>query len=458
MKLITHCRACGSKALTPAFELAECAFPSGPGRKPRRGSRAKDAIEFVLCDPSVDARACGLLQSARPRTPPPVASAPSSRHASTRAHLRRIATESLELISGRDCAALDIGCDDGALLSFYPRWVERYGVDAGARVEDVGDWAWTARDAFPSSALDGAFGDRRFDIITAINVLEEVEAPRAFLKRVKDLLAPDGVVAIETLYAPMSLMRTGVDSIIAGVCALYSLGALERLAREAGLKIFRGALTDKDGGSIRLYLTHDACEGHDFDPWYERLARLWDEENAFALRTLPPYQAFEHRARASRAAFGAMLEEIAARDETVFILGSTPASAATMIWAGDSAKAVVAAVDEDAGRDGADRLMGGPVILSETEARAAGPNFFLAPASLKRETLERWRDAIQLGAEIIFATPTPHIVNKRNYAAELARILADGDAAGEVETLRAIMVAAGGPRLVAVNTPVAASA
>ncbi|MEZ5917432.1 MAG: hypothetical protein R3C40_07705 [Parvularculaceae bacterium] len=55
-----------------------------------------------------------------------------------------------ELISGRDCAALDIGCSDGTLLSFYPRWVDRYGVDTLDDVDQIGSWAWSAKAAFPS--------------------------------------------------------------------------------------------------------------------------------------------------------------------------------------------------------------------------------------------------------------------------------------------------------------------
>ncbi len=453
MKKITQCRACGSKALTPAFRLAESGAPRADARG--FGRKKRSDIEFLLCDASKDARACGLVQSAHEAGTPP-APAPSARYAATRAHLRRLATECLELISGRDCAALDIGCNDGALLSFYPRWVDRYGVDPSEQVEGVGDWAWTQREPFPSPALDRAFGGKQFDIITAANVLEEVDAPRAFLKRVKALLAPDGVFALETLYAPMTLMRCGIEQIAAGASALYSLAALERALRDAGLKIFRGALTDKEGGSIRLFATHEENPDHDFDPWYERLARLWDEENALALRTVQPYQAFERRALDSRAAFASLLEAARDRGERVFLMGAGGPSAALLHWAGPAQQAVSAVVEE--GFPEGARLLGGPQILNENEARAIEPDYLLAPASLKREALERWREAILLGAQIIVATPAPHIVSKHNYAAELAKTLAVGDAAGEVETLRAILAAAGKPRLVAVTAEKKAAA
>ncbi|HOP18956.1 MAG TPA: methyltransferase domain-containing protein [Amphiplicatus sp.] len=441
MKKITECRACGSKALTPVFSL-----PSPEPRFDALGRRKQGEAKFVLCDPSRDAGACGLLQSAYARTPAPEMFEPSGRYAVNRSHLRQLATEALEAISGRDCAALDIGCNDGTLLSFYPRWVDRYGVDSAEVVEDIGDWAWTAKTGFPSAELDRAFGDKKFDIVTAASVLEYVAEPRAFFARIKSLLASDGVLALETLYSPMTLTRTAVEPFVGGAVAVYSLGVLERLLRECELKIFRGALTDKEGGSVRLYITHADATEHDFDPWYERLARLWDEENSLSLRARQPYQAFERRAGEARQAFRSLLADIAARGESVHLLGAGPHSAAIYTLAGGEAGAIKAIVAEGGARNCP--LVDLPVI-SETESRAAEPDYLLAPASLKREMMERWRESILLGARMIVPTPEPHVIHTHNYASELGKALAGRNNAGSVETLRTILGAFGAPRLVA---------
>ncbi|MEQ1932216.1 MAG: class I SAM-dependent methyltransferase, partial [Parvularculaceae bacterium] len=447
MKKITHCRACGSKALSPAFSLSGLGTPASGLTGRRNGD-----LDFVYCDPMRDARACGLLQSAQAGAEKETVDEPSGRYASTRNHLRQMATEALELISGRDCSALDIGCSDGTLLSFYPRWVERFGVDLSSAVEQVGDWAWTAKAEFPSPELDRAFGGKKFDIITAASVFERIDEPRSFLARVKSLLGGDGVFVLETVYAPMTLTRTSIETIAGGAVSIYSLGVLERLVRDSGLKIFRGLLTDKGGGSVRLFITHAEAEDHDFDPWYERLARLWDEENALSLRSHAPYQAFERRANEARTEFRKLLGDAAGRGESAHVLGAGPASAAIVALAGAEARAITYAV----GRTPSPKVAGLPVI-SETDSRAAEPDYLIAPASLKREMLERWRESIMLGAKLIVATPAPHVITAGNYAPELAKTLAAGDGAGGVETLRAILGASGAPRLVA-QTPVAQTA
>lgn len=442
MEKITQCRACGSTALTPAFTLENMAYFED-------GKRVDGPLEYVLCDGAEDANACGLLQTSDGRATRFRRVTPSSAYRSNRSHLRAIATEALETISGRDCRALDIGCNDGTLLSFYPRWVERFGIDASDIVEGVGAWATTKRMSFPSASFKQAHEDKKFDIITAVSVLEQTSDPQAFFKELKSLLEVDGVIVIETLYAPMALARTGFDAFVAGAEAVYSLSVLERLARDNGFKIFRGALTDKEGGSIRLFLTHADQDAYDFDPWYERLARLWDEENALALRALQPYQAFENRAIAARDRFQQLLASLKDAGETAHILSDGAQAIALYNWAQDDGGVITAAISQRPSASAPYLCEHGPIVLSEAEGRAAEADYLIAPAPLKREFLERWREAIMLGARMIVVTPEPHIIEASNYAAEFGKSLAGGDTSGEVETLHAILSAAGGPRLIA---------
>ncbi len=450
MKRISHCRACGSAALTPAFALE--GIGAETGRKGFLGRAKGDAVEYVLCDPSKDAHACGLLQNAHVNETPRRRIGPSGAFRTTRSSLRSLATEGLELISGRDCAALDIGCSDGTLLSFYPRWVDRYGVDPSDDVDQIGDWAWSAKAAFPSADLDRAFAGKKFDLITAASVLEEINEPRAFFARVKSLLTLDGVFALETLYAAMTLTRTAADAFAGGVAAVYSISVLERILRDCELKIFRGALTEKEGGSIRLFITHAESSDYDFDPWFERLAQLWDEESSLSLRTRAPYQAFEHRAENARRSFEELMAGVASRGERTHIFGTDAGAAMLYAWAGKHAKAIEAAIGVGEIEDGERLITGGPSVIPESESRAIEPDCIIAPPSLKREILERWREPILRGAKVIFATPHPHVVHAGNYAAEFGKSLSGGDGAGGAENLRAILSAAGGLRLVADST------
>ncbi len=421
---------------------------NGAGRKGLLGRAKSEAAEFVLCDPSRDVHACGLLQNAFAGEGPVKRAVPSGVYRVTRSSLRAMATEGLELISGRDCAALDIGCSDGTLLSFYPRWVERFGVDPSDDIDSVGAWTWSAKTAFPGPEIDRAFAGRKFDLITAASTFEEVDEPRAFLARVKSLLTDDGVFCLETIYAPMALTHTAADAFASGISAVYSLTVLERLLRDCDLKIFRGALTEKDGGSIRLFITHADSAEYDFDPWYERLAQLWDEENALGLRSIQPYQAFSARAGEIRAAFAERIAECSKRNQSVHLYGADAGAAMFYAWGGAKADIIEAAVVAAAFEDGSRLCAGGPSLVSESESRAVNPDWLIAPAALKREILERWRDYVLQGGNILFATPDIHVVTAGNYASEFGKSLAGAEGGAGADSLRAILRAAGGLRVV----------
>lgn len=432
--------------MTPAFALEGAV--NGAGRKGLLGRAKSEAAEFLLCDPTKDVHACGLLQNGFANDAPVKRTAPSGIFRTARSSLRAMATEGLELISGRDCAALDIGCSDGTLLSFYPRWVDRFGVDPSDDIDGIGAWTWSAKTAFPGSEIDRAFAGKKFDLITAASVLEEVDEPRAFLARVKSFLTDDGVFCLETLYAPMALTHTAADTFASGVSAVYSLTVLERLLRDCDLKVFRGALTEKDGGSIRLFITHADSAEYDFDPWYERLAQLWDEENALGLRSIQPYQAFSARAAEIRVAFAAKAAEFSKRNESVHLFGADAGAAMLYAWAGSAADIIEAAVVAETFDDGARLCAGGPSLVSESESRAVNPDWLIAPAALKREVLERWRDYIMQGGKVLFVTPDVHAVTAGNYAAEFGKSLAGAEGGAGADSLRAILKAAGGLRVV----------
>ena len=475
VKKIKSCRVCGSHALSPVFLPSEDSVSPLRVPIPRtlKNSINKDhdtknpvcTEKFVLCDPTLDSKACGLLQRETSSKPENLSYIPSATFRMNRDHLRAAATEALELISGRDCAALDIGCNDGTLLSYYPRWVDRFGVDTDPCVSQIGEWAWSAQAAFPSSELDQAFGSKKFDIITCISTFEYCEDPSKLLEAIKNRLVDDGILILETLYAPMIMTGNAIETLTPDISGLYSLAVLEQIIREKGMKIFRGALTSKEGGSIRLFITHDNVSEYDFDPWSERLARLWDEETVLALRERAPYQAFASRCHDARDEFQAMLSEIEKRAETVHILGTDKHAKILMDWSGAAGNVITHAVEIDTKR----RIEHGASlpfsnipqdhnipIISEAQSRTLEPDYFLAPIHLKREMLEYWREAIQAGGKMIFATPNPHIVDSQNYTAEYGKIISQGDSAAGVETLRAILHATGGPRLISNNDNVTA--
>ncbi|MEO1707524.1 MAG: hypothetical protein AAFR69_07320 [Pseudomonadota bacterium] len=147
-----------------------------------------------------------------------------------------------------------------------------------------------------------------------------------------------------------------------------------------------------------------------------------------------------------------MIADIVSYDEEIAILGTDDQALDLMTWAGPTIQDAAFLV-RMADRDHADGTSDPSLpVLSETECRARQPAYLLAPAARKQEALEMWRESIMAGAKLIIPTPAPHIIDAVNYSIEFGKTISQGDSAAGVETLRAILFAAGGPRLIAENT------
>ncbi|MEM9423016.1 MAG: class I SAM-dependent methyltransferase [Pseudomonadota bacterium] len=420
---LSACRSCGGAHLTPAFTLGH-------------------NNAWVFCGDAEGEAGCGLLQRATMGAEP-AAVLPTALSWTEQYRLRGVVSSALEMVTTRDGKALDIGCGTGTLLSAYPRWVSPVGIDERLHATGPADWGVGIASAFLSEEAQeilSSVAGQGFDVITAIGSFERTEDPTSFLHHVKALLARDGVFVLETPYAALALTRTLTSPFHCEANALYSLATLERLVSAVGLRIVRGSMTEMAGGSIRLFLTHEEYRGHDYGPWYEMLARLWDEETALNLKGRGAYQAFQTRLHERAMDIAALKSSMVRADEHAYVVGTDARTFGTL-QAGDIDYDIISAHIGDIPRDGF------PEVITEDMARQAPPDVLIAPAWRRREMLEAWHDEIMEGMRLVFLEPEVLVVEADNYAAELGRALAVTDGPGSVETLRAALAAMRGPQL-----------
>ena len=430
-ELIATCRACEGTELTPAFRL--------PGEDP-----------WVFCGDGEGRGGCGLLQRGTAGGLGPVPMRPGLSW--TERHRLRAAThQALEMLTTRDGAALAVcaeaGCQDGALAETLPRWIAPVCIDAGLAATGPREWGTGVAADFATeegqAALTRAAGHERYDLVTVIGALEEADDPLALMMRVAQRLAEDGVGVIETPYAALALTRTLPSAFHERARAVYMLSVLERIVRAAGLRIVRGLMTETSGGSIRLFVVHQGYAGHDYDPWQDDLARLWDEEASLALHGRQPYRAFAARQAERAGAARDMAAGMAARFEHAYALDGGIRMEAALRGAGLNADHVTAVVGD------APMRLGGHLIetVSEDAARAAPPDAVIAPAWRRREALEQWHGFVMEGGKLIFVEPELQVIDAASYPTELGRALAVTDGPGSVESLRAALSAMRGPQI-----------
>lgn len=158
----TTCRVCGSPILTPVIHLGSNTCRDLSSNRARKSHRpGKFRCRWCAAIHMRDERACRLLQMEHSVPPDILYSAywyRSGTNNTMREHLRGIAVDAAE-ISGRTSGSiLDIGCNDGTLLSYYPDSFEKYGIDPSDVAHEISNQVRFVQDIFPSGAHDPSGG------------------------------------------------------------------------------------------------------------------------------------------------------------------------------------------------------------------------------------------------------------------------------------------------------------
>jgi NDP-4-keto-2,6-dideoxyhexose 3-C-methyltransferase len=340
-----------------------------------------------------------------------------------RDHLANIARSALGIVDKQMSAVLDIGCNDGTLLSFYPPEIRKYGVDPSDIASDIDDPAITVVSTiFPSEQAQAAIPAGGIDIVTSIAMFYDLEDPVGFARAVRNIMSPDGIWIFEMSYLPLMLLRNSFDTICHEHLEYYSLATLEAIATRSGLRIFRAETNDINGGSIRCYACHasSTCYGTTADRRAIHEFRIREFE--MELDTDRPYLEFQNRIERLRDELNTLLFDIRARGERVHVYGASTKGNELLQWYGINRVIVDCAADRNVQKVGSRTLGTDIPIVSEEESRAARPDYYLVlPWHFRREFLERERAMIMAGTKMIFPLPEVEIISAETYDEAVAR-------------------------------------
>lgn len=406
---VTHrktCRVCGSRALTPVINLGEQSvqgvfIKAGEPEPPKR----KVPMELVLCDPSEDEKACGLLQT-KYTVPPPILYERywyvSGTNKTMTDHLQAIPVALLNWIR-TGASILDIGCNDGTLLSAFPSTMRRVGVDPSNIIDSCPPDIETYKAMYPAPVLEG----EQFDIITSIAMFYDLEDPVAFAFSVRKNLRPNGVWVFEQSYMPEMLRLNSYDTVCHEHLEYYSFAVIERILAKAGLKVFDLEFNAINGGSIRCYATHAGNTSVTIQPVVQSTRR---SEFDGALDTTYPYTDFQTHIEKMKHDLVEALHSIHRVGKTVHIYGASTKGNTILQFCGINTPLVTCAADRNPDKWGATTLNGIPIV-SEEKSRASKPDYYLVlPWHFRKEFLDREADALIAGTKFIFPLPRLEIV------------------------------------------------
>lgn len=400
---IAECRACGSRLGAPVWDLgnqylADCL---APGETPRQAP-----LVIVRC------QACGLAQLLH------------SVHRDelyAKYYYRSGTNETmrLALISVAEVAkdyvdptvghqvVLDIGSNDGFLLSqFNPTWV-KYGIDPSDIEPEFlkGDvTACITKGYFPEVTKTWKRGI--CDVITTVAMFYDSEDPFGFCREVARLLRPNGVWINQLNTLPACMERNAFDFISHEHLTYWTVTRLIELAHAAGLECIDGQVLELNGGTARLVFKKKAA----FVKASPRLVQLQlDEIKAgYTGRKTGPEAWAKFKARVD--ANGERLRALIKGSGRVFVRGASTRGNSLLQYYGLGVDQLPFAGDRDERKWG--KLMAGTniPIISEQAAKQLHPDaFLLLPYSYLQSFLVRDKEWLLTGGKYILPLPEARV-------------------------------------------------
>jgi SAM-dependent methyltransferase len=411
------CRVCGNTALTKVIDLGE-QYLQGSFVKPGKEipPLRKIPCTLVRCDVTRDEKACGLLQMAHSVPPEILYSAywyRSGTNNTMRNHLRGIVEEALDITGRKEVAAvLDIGCNDGTLLNYYPTSYEKFGIDPSDVAKEVKQ-ANVVQDIFPSNKLERLIGEKKIDIVTSIAMFYDLEDPVGFARSVKQYLAWDGIWIFEMSYMPKMLEMNSYDTICHEHLEYYSLAVLEYIMKQAGLKIVKISFNDINGGSIRCIATHIENDLYDRPEYQSLIHETRQKEFDLELDTDKPYTRFQERINLHKEKLYDLLKRLKEEGKRIHIYGASTKGNTILQWCNIDHRIIDYAAERNPDKYGAKTLGTDIPIISEEESRAMNPDYYLVlPWHFKEEFLAREKEMVEKGTGFIFPLPEVYVVKK----------------------------------------------
>lgn len=411
---ISSCRICGNKNLLPILHLGDQyltgVFPRNPNAPLTKGP-----LELVRCQISGPDH-CGLVQLRHSYESSEIYGDNygyrSSLNRAMAEHLRRIVKWLTTRVTLSDTdLVLDIGSNDGTLLSYYPeRGPTLVGIDPSAKKFAAYYKPHIHRipDFFTADAVKKNIGDRRAKIITSIAMFYDLERPIDFVRDIAATIADDGVWFFEQSYLPLMLAADAYDTVCHEHLEYYALRQIQFMLERAGLQVIDVDTNDVNGGSFSVLA---AKRGGPHRVNHESINRMLEAERKLALDTEAPYADFRKRTQTHRDQLIALVAKLKKEGKRVFGYGASTKGNVILQYCGFTEADLTCVAEVNADKFGCFTPGTHIPIISEADAKKLKPDYFLVlPWHFKQNLLTREADFIRGGGKMLFPLPVIEVV------------------------------------------------
>ena len=226
---------------------------------------------------------------------------------------------------------VEIASNDGYLLkNFKEKGIPILGVEPCANVakaaEEIGIPSLVK--FFGVNTAEEMVADSvQADLLIGNNVLAHVPDLNDFVKGMKILLSPGGVITMEFPHLKKMMELNQFDTIYREHFSYFSLVTVERVFAEFGLVIFDVEEIPTHGGSLRIYARHDSDTSK---PVLEAVNNLRNAEIESGFKDISIYTRFAEQVKETKRKLLSFLIEVKRQGKTVVGYGA-PAKGNTLL-------------------------------------------------------------------------------------------------------------------------------
>ena len=312
-------------------------------------------------------------------------------------------------IENKKCV-LDIGSNDGTLLSNYPLEVLKIGIDPTITKYSkyYKDDIVKVPEFFTAKNFNNVSNGLKADIITSISMFYDLPDPNLFVQNIKEILSPNGIWNLDQSYMPSMIRTNSYDTVCHEHLEYYSLFVIKNLMENNNLRIIDVVFNRINGGSFSVTVCHENASYKS-----NTLIINWmlSQEERMQLNTPYPYREFERKAYGHRSDLKELIDSINNSDKKIAGYGASTKGNVILQFCQFKAKDIygIAEINED--KFGKYTPGSNIPISSEEDIKSSNPDYMLIlPWHFRENIIEREKEYLIKGGKLIFPLPEIEIV------------------------------------------------
>ena len=304
---------------------------------------------------------------------------------------------------------VEIASNDGYLLQFFvKRGIPVLGIEPAANVAQAAvEKGIPTLIEFFGSQTARALHDKgsAADLIIANNVLAHVPDLNDFVRGVKILLAPGGIVTIEFPHLVRLIEDNLFDTIYHEHFSYFTLYTVEKVFSKHALKVFDVEQIPTHGGSLRIYACHDQDS---MKVITQRLLALRSQEKSAGFDRLNRYLSFSEKAKELKYELLTFLIDAKRQGKSIAGYGAAAKANTLLNYCGIRSDFIDYVVDRSPHKQGC-YLPGSHIpICTPEKLKETKPDYLLVlPWNLKDEIMDQTAYIRDWGGK--FLVPIPQV-------------------------------------------------